>query len=130
MSNSDSQTGQETRQNLSGNDWELHVPGEPYSTSPTRKDLDEVMDLVSRGVCKLWMYEKGYGFLVDDNGDDVFCHITSVPNNVPRTKGYNGLRNGDIVWFTCGEDDKGKHVINIIKVLRPKQQYEEVEEMV
>lgn len=45
---------------------------------------------------------KGYGFLVNVSGEDVFCHYRSI-----LTDGYKTLKEGQIVEFMQLQSDKG-----------------------
>ena len=65
----------------------------------------------SKGAVKWFNTEKGYGFIVpDDGGKDVFVHISSVERS-----GLRSLKEGDRVTFDL-EKDKGKLMaVNIQK---------------
>jgi cold shock protein len=56
------------------------------------------------GVVKFFNAERGYGFIKpDDNGRDVFVHITSV-----EKAGLQSLTEGQHVTFEVEPDKKGK----------------------
>ncbi|MDA1076815.1 MAG: cold shock domain-containing protein CspD [Proteobacteria bacterium] len=61
------------------------------------------------GKVKWFNNAKGYGFiLLDDGGDDLFAHYSSV-----EMDGYKTLKAGQDVEFEVLEGPKGLHAINI-----------------
>ena len=52
-----------------------------------------------RGSVKLWKDERGFGFLSVDGGDDVFIHVSELPDHL------DSLAIGDMVTF---DPDTGK----------------------
>lgn len=63
------------------------------------------------GVVKWFNNSKGYGFLTDENGADVFVHFSSI-----QSDGYKTLKQGDNVEFDAIEGDKGLQAQNVKKV--------------
>ena len=54
---------------------------------------------MSKGKVKWFNLEKGYGFIEQENGEDLFVHISEV-------KGQD-LKEGDQVEFEIGQGQKG-----------------------
>jgi len=53
-----------------------------------------------RGKVKWFSSEKGYGFIEQENGEDLFVHHSEV-------QGGAGLQEGDSVEYEVGEGRKG-----------------------
>ncbi|MBL1212481.1 MAG: cold-shock protein [Ignavibacteriae bacterium] len=54
------------------------------------------------GTVKWFNGSKGYGFISQEGGDDVFVHFQSIIGD-----GYKTLEEGQKVEFTVGEGEKG-----------------------
>jgi len=54
--------------------------------------------------------EKGYGFLTQENGGDVFVHHTSIQGD-----GFKSLKEGDTVSFDIESGPKGLKAVNVKK---------------
>jgi cold shock protein len=61
------------------------------------------------GTVKWFNASKGYGFIGQDNGDDVFVHFSAV-----MADGYRRLEEGQTVEFAIEEGPKGLQAINVI----------------
>ena len=57
-----------------------------------------------QGKVKWFDSKKGFGFLLDPEGKDVFVHYTAIEGD-----GFRTLRRGEEVEFEVIEDEKGKH---------------------
>lgn len=64
-----------------------------------------------RGTVKWFHNSKGYGFIEQPDGDDLFVHYTAI-----RTEGYNTLKEGQEVEFEVREDDneRGPRAANVV----------------
>lgn len=59
-----------------------------------------------------WFNEtKGYGFIQQDNGTDVFVHYSAITND-----GFKTLAEGQRVQFDVVEGEKGLKAANVIKL--------------
>ena len=65
------------------------------------------------GTCKWFDRKKGYEFLRDDNGNDVFCHYSEIKNN-----GFKQLQEGDEVEFLLVQGSKGPKAANVMVLLK------------
>ncbi len=63
------------------------------------------------GKVKWFNNSKGYGFIGQDNGADVFVHYSAI-----QGEGYKTLQEGDTVEFEVVQGQKGPQAENVIKV--------------
>jgi CspA family cold shock protein len=61
------------------------------------------------GTVKWFNGEKGYGFLAQENGPDVFVHYTAI-----QTEGYRTLAEGQKVEFSIEKGPKGLQAANVV----------------
>ncbi len=54
--------------------------------------------------------KKGYGFIKQPNGGDVFVHYSGILGD-----GFKSLRAGDEVEFEIANGPKGPHAIKVVK---------------
>lgn len=64
-----------------------------------------------RGTTKWFNAQKGYGFIVGDDGAEYFAHQTQI-----RMDGFRTLDAGDIVEFDVRSEEKGIAAVNIVPV--------------
>ncbi len=67
------------------------------------------------GRVKWFSQEKGYGFLQQDNGPDVFVHHSAIEGS-----GFKTLNEGEPVEFDIIEEPKGLKAQNVVR-LEPQQ---------
>lgn len=60
------------------------------------------------GKVKWFDPKKGYGFIVGDEGQDVFVHYTSIQGD-----GFRALRDGETVAYELVEGEKGYQARNV-----------------
>jgi len=59
-----------------------------------------------------WFNEaKGYGFIQQDNGPDVFVHYSAI-----TSEGFKTLAEGQRVQFDIVEDEKGLKAANVTRI--------------
>jgi CspA family cold shock protein len=75
---------------------------------PTRK---EGRELKVTGRVKWFNNSKGYGFIGQDGGADVFVHYSAITG-----EGYRSLQEGDTVEFEVVQGQKGPQAANVSKV--------------
>ena len=63
---------------------------------------------VATGTVKWFNAEKGYGFIAQDGGADVFVHHSAIQMN-----GYRALEEGQAVEFEVQEGQKGLQAANV-----------------
>ena len=63
------------------------------------------------GTVKFFNDSKGYGFITEDGGEDIFFHQSNVKETGFRDK----LKQGDLVTFEVQNGQKGKRAINIAR---------------
>ena len=63
------------------------------------------------GTVKWFSDQKGYGFIAQDDGGDVFVHYSAIVE-----PGFRSLREGDRVEFTIEQGQKGPAAANVRKL--------------
>ena len=66
---------------------------------------------MSNGTVKWFNAEKGYGFISQESGDDVFVHFSAI-----QGKGFKTLEEGQSVSFEIEEGPRGKQAENVSKL--------------
>jgi CspA family cold shock protein len=69
------------------------------------------------GTVKWFNQSKGYGFITQEKGSDVFVHFSAIEGT-----GYKLLREGDHVEFKLVKKDKGLQAENVIVLLPEKKE--------
>lgn len=67
------------------------------------------------GTVKWFNNKKGYGFIVLDDGEDIFVHYADIEG-----EGFRGLGVGERVSFEILEGEKGRRAKDVVKVGQPK----------
>lgn len=66
---------------------------------------------MSKGTVKWFNNQKGYGFICDEQGNDVFVHYTGLKMN-----GFKSLEEGQAVEFEVVNGAKGPQATNVVKL--------------
>ena len=66
---------------------------------------------MAKGRVKWFNDSKGFGFLEQENGEDVFVHFSAISGN-----GFKSLAEGEAVRFDVVEGQKGPAAANVTKV--------------
>lgn len=61
------------------------------------------------GTVKWFNVTKGFGFIVKDDGEEIFVHFRSI-----RGEGRRGLRDGQSVSFVVAQSDKGPQAEDVV----------------
>jgi len=63
------------------------------------------------GRVKWFNNSKGYGFIVQEDGPELFVHYSAIQGD-----GYKSLVEGQTVQFEVTQSDKGPQAANVVKV--------------
>jgi CspA family cold shock protein len=66
---------------------------------------------MANGTVKWFNESKGFGFITQEDGADVFAHYSAIEGN-----GFKTLAEGESVSFDVVEGDKGLKATNIVKL--------------
>ena len=66
---------------------------------------------MANGVVKWFNEKKGYGFIEQDDGSDVFVHHSAI-----NATGFRSLNEGDRVTFDIEQGRKGPAAVNVTVV--------------
>ena len=65
---------------------------------------------MAEGIVKWFSNKKGYGFIEQKDGPDVFVHFSSI-----TAPGYKTLSEGERVQFDLEENDRGPVAKNVMR---------------
>ena len=63
---------------------------------------------MARGTVKFFNTQKGYGFIAQEEGDDVFVHYSNISGS-----GFKNVEEGQEVEFEVGEGRKGEEALDV-----------------
>jgi CspA family cold shock protein len=80
-------------------------------TSRTISKEKQRRNRMANGVVKWFNNSKGFGFITQENGEDVFVHFSAIQGD-----GFKSLNEGDKVTFEVVKGPKGLQAANVSKV--------------
>ena len=66
---------------------------------------------MNKGTVKWFNNQKGFGFISDEQGNDVFVHYSGIQSN-----SFKSLEEGQEVEFEVIEGQKGPQAVNVVKL--------------
>lgn len=66
---------------------------------------------MNKGTVKWFNNQKGFCFISDEQGNDVFVHYSGIQSN-----GFKSLEEGQEVEFEVIEGQKGPQAVNVVKL--------------
>lgn len=66
---------------------------------------------MAKGKVKWFNNQKGYGFITQESGEDVFVHFSAIKGD-----GFKTLEENQEVEFEIQQGDKGEQAINVVKI--------------
>lgn len=65
---------------------------------------------MEKGTVKWFNAEKGFGFIQQENGNDVFVHFSAIEGD-----GFKTLEEGQAVTFDIETTDRGPQAAHVVK---------------
>ncbi len=66
---------------------------------------------MNKGTVKWFNNQKGYGFISNEDGQDVFVHYSGL-----NMEGFKTLEEGQAVEFDVVEGNRGEQAANVVKL--------------
>ena len=69
------------------------------------------VSIMNKGTVKWFNNQKGYGFISDEQGNDVFVHYSGL-----NMEGFKSLEEGAAVEYDVVNGEKGPQAVNVTKL--------------
>ncbi len=66
---------------------------------------------MQQGKVKWFNAKKGYGFISDESGEDIFVHFSAL-----NMEGFKELKDGETVEFEVIDGEKGPQAANVTRI--------------
>ena len=83
----------------------------PIGLTQNSQVMVNIMSERVKGTVKWFNESKGFGFIEQESGPDVFAHFSAI-----QSSGFKTLAEGQQVEFTVGEGLKGPQAENVVPV--------------
>lgn len=70
-----------------------------------------------KGTVKWFDSKKGYGFIVAEDGKEIFVHYTGIIK-----EGFKTLAEGQLVEYELGNGEKGEQAVDVTIVPKPSEE--------
>jgi cold shock protein len=78
---------------------------------PDEERLKGGIKALANGTVKWFNNRKGFGFIQQEDGPDLFVHFSSI-----NAEGYKTLNEGEEVTFEVEEGERGPKAVNVSRV--------------
>ena len=82
--------------------------GPERAASKSIFQAEEVKEGMARGTVKWFNESKGFGFIAQEDGTDVFVHFSAI-----QGEGFRTLAEGEPVEFDVERDEKGLRAVRV-----------------
>ncbi len=69
------------------------------------------MEVAMKGTVKWFNNQKGYGFITDEEGKDIFLHYSGL-----QMEGFKSIEEGAQVEFEVSQGEKGPQAVNVVRI--------------
>jgi len=75
-----------------------------------KQHMKKEINTMAKGTVKWFNDQKGFGFIEQENGPDVFVHHSGI-----NSSGFRSLAEGQSVTFDIEQGPKGPAAVNVVK---------------